>query len=85
VKQSCWGMLTVAGLVASLFFLRYWKVTGDRVFVFFAVAFALLAVNWFALSTVDPTFEPRHWIYLVRLAAFILIIVGIVDKNRALR
>jgi Family of unknown function (DUF5985) len=85
VKQFCWGMLTMAGLVASLFFLRYWKVSGDRLFVFFAVAFALLAINWLALSTVDPAIEPRHWLYLVRLAAFILIIVGIVDKNRALR
>lgn len=85
MKPFCWGMLTMAGLVASLFFLRYWKVTGDRLFVFFAVAFALLAVNWLALSAFDPTFEARHLIYLVRLAAFIILIVGIVDKNRARR
>jgi uncharacterized protein DUF5985 len=85
VKQFCWGMLSMAGLAASLFFLRYWKDTRDRLFVFFAVAFALLAVNWLALAAVDPAFEARHLIYLVRLAAFVLIIVGIVDKNRALR
>jgi len=85
VKQFCWGMLTMAGLVASLFFVRYWRVTGDRLFVFFAVAFAMLAVNWLALSAVDPSFEARHLIYLVRLAAFIILIVGVVDKNRTRR
>lgn len=85
MKQFCWGMLTMAGFMASLFFLRHWKVTGDRLFIFFSVAFAMLAMNWFALSGVDPTFEARHLIYLIRLAAFVLIIVGIVDKNRTLR
>ena len=85
MKQFCWGMLTLASLIASLFFLRYWKVSGDRLFAFFAVAFAMLAVNWLALSAVDPALETRHLIYLVRLAAFIVIILGIVDKNRALR
>ena len=85
MKQFCWGMLTMAGLVASLFFVRYWRVTGDRLFVFFAVAFAMLAVNWLALSAVDPSFEARHLIYLVRLAAFIILIVGVVDKNRTRR
>jgi hypothetical protein len=83
VKQFCWGMLTMASVVASLFFLRYWKVSGDRLFAFFAAAFAMFAVNWLALSLIDPAYEARHLIYLVRLAAFIVIIVGIVDKNRA--
>ncbi len=85
MKQFCWGMLTMASVVASLFFLRYWKASGERLFAFFAVAFAMLAVNWVALTAVDPAFEARHLIYLIRLAAFIVIIVGIVDKNRALR
>ena len=85
MKQFCWGMLTMAGLVASLFFLRYWKVSGERLFAYFAVAFALLAVNWLVLAAIDPTFETRHLIYLIRLAAFIVMIVGIVDKNKVLR
>ena len=85
MQQFWWGMLTMASLVASLFFLRYWKASGDRLFAFFAVAFVLLAANWLALSVVDPTFEARHLIYLVRLAAFLLIMVGIIDKNRTVR
>lgn len=82
MKQFCWGMLAMAGLVASLFFLRYWRATGERLFAFFAVGFALLAVNWIALSEIDPAYEARHLIYLLRLGAFMVIIVGIVDKNR---
>lgn len=85
MKQFYWGMLTMASLVASMFFWRYWKVSGDRLFAFFALAFAMLGVNWVALAVVDPAFEARHLIYLIRLAAFIIIIVGIVDKNRAPR
>jgi hypothetical protein len=83
MKQFCWGMLTMASLVASWFFVRYWRASGERLFVFFAVAFAMLAVNWLTLSIVDPAFEARHLIYLIRLAAFLVIIVGIIDKNRA--
>jgi hypothetical protein len=58
---------------------------GERLFAFFAVAFIMLAINWLALAAIDPAFEARHVLYLVRLAAFILIIVAIIDKNRALR
>jgi uncharacterized membrane protein len=85
MRQFFWGLLAMASLVASLFFLRYWKVSSERLFAFFGVAFAMLAVNWLALAVVDPAFEARHLVYLIRLAAFVLIIVGIVDKNRALR
>jgi hypothetical protein len=85
MEQFCWGMLAMASLVAGLIFLRYWKVTGDRLFVFFSMAFAMLSINYLVLAAVDPAFEARHLIYLIRLAGFILIIVGIVDKNRRVR
>ena len=85
MKQFCWGMLSMASLVASLFFLKYWRIMGDRLFAFFAVAFALLALNWLALCVIDPAFEARHLLYLIRLAAFVVILVGIADKNRTLR
>jgi hypothetical protein len=75
-------MLAMASVVAALFFWRYWKVSRDRLFGFFALAFAAMAVNWLGLAAVDPAFELRHYIYLVRLLAFVLIIMGIIDKNR---
>lgn len=85
MKQFCWGVLAMSSLIAGLIFLRYWKVTGDRLFVFFALAFAMLSINYLVLAAVVPAFEARHLIYLIRLAGFVLIIVGIVDKNRGVR
>ena len=75
------GALAMAYLVASIFFLRFWSATRDRLFGFFAAAFAILALQRLALP-----YAPEEWIstlYGVRLLAFILIIVAIVDKNRA--
>jgi hypothetical protein len=31
---------------------------------------------------IDPTLELQHYVYLIRLFTFLLLIVGIVDKNR---
>jgi hypothetical protein len=75
----------MASWIAGLFFLRFWKLSRDRLFVFFASAFWLLGLNWLGLALTNPTQESRHEIYLVRLLAFVLIIIGIVDKNRRSR
>jgi len=85
MRQFCWGVLAMASLAAGLFFVRYWKVTGERLFAFFAMAFAMLSINYVVLAAVEPAFEARHLIYLIRLAGFLLIIAGIVDKNRGVR
>ncbi|MGA8708733.1 MAG: DUF5985 family protein [Steroidobacteraceae bacterium] len=82
MRQFVWGMLTTETAVAALFFVRFWRLSGDRLFAYFALAFAVMAINWIGLSTVDPAFELRHYVFLFRLLAFIVIIVGIVDKNR---
>lgn len=75
------GATAMASLVASLFFLRFWHDTADRLFAMFAAAFALLAVTRFGLAFTDQEEWHTAW-YWVRLAAFILILVAIVDKNR---
>lgn len=76
------GALTTAGLVAALIFLRFWKMTRDRLFMFFALAFFVLALNWLAMAMTDPASEDRYHVFLLRLIAFAFILVGIVDKNR---
>ncbi|HKZ74858.1 MAG TPA: DUF5985 family protein [Steroidobacteraceae bacterium] len=77
-----WGALATAGLVVSLFFFRFWRVTSERLFLFFALGFLTLAANWVGLALIHPPVESRHYLYTLRLLAFVLIIVGIVDKNR---
>jgi hypothetical protein len=76
------GLITMGFLVSGLFFLRFWFTTRDQLFAAFAVAFWLLALNQAILGVADVPLEERSWIYLLRLAAFVLIIFAIVAKNR---
>lgn len=77
------GALAAAFAVIALFFLRFWRRTGDRLFAFFALAFALLAVQRVLLGVLREWGERSVPLYGLRLVAFLLIIVAIIDKNRA--
>ena len=77
-----WGALAMSSWVAGLFFWKFWKESRDRLFLFFSLAFWVLSLNWFGLALIPDVAETRHYVYAVRLVAFLLIIVGIVDKNR---
>ena len=75
------GLLTMGYAVVALYFLRFWKRSGERLFIFFALAFALLAAQRLGLaflSIVDDS-----WLYGLRLLAFLLLLVGILEKNRS--
>ena len=72
--MACW--------VIGLFFLRYWRVSGDRLFLFFLASFWTFALSWIGLIAFNPADDTRHWFYVARLVAFLLMIAGIIDKNR---
>lgn len=74
------GMLMTGYLTVALFFLRFWKRTRDQLFGAFAVAFALLAVQRVLLATHTANDVPV-WIYVVRLLAFVIILLAIAGKN----
>lgn len=76
------GLIVMGHLVAALFFLRFWRQSGDTLFAIFAASFLLLAAGQALLALTNVPVEERSWIYLLRLAAFTLIIFGIVHKNR---
>ncbi len=78
------GLLVMGYAVAGLFFLRFWRETRDRLFGIFAGAFWMLAVQRFLLVALEQTSSSDDvWLYGVRLLAFVLILVAIVDKNRS--
>lgn len=79
------GMTAMAWLACSLFFLRFWRQSRDRLFAFFSLTFLLLAGNAVAAGMLDVDDERRYYIYVVRLFAFLLILYAIWDKNRAVR
>jgi hypothetical protein len=75
------GFFTAASLVAALFFLRFWKQSGESLFLSFALAFVLLAANNALSAFIGGDEYPA--IYLLRLAGFALIIFAILRKNLA--
>jgi len=83
VRQVLLGMTAMGSFIAGLFFLRFYRQTRDPLFAWFGAAFALLGVQAFALGLTEADAEHVVWVYLLRLLAFVLIIVGIVQKNRA--
>jgi hypothetical protein len=79
------GAIIMGNLVAGLFFFRFWKRTRDRLFAMFGAAFWMLAVNRIVLASLHQESEFRTPVYAVRLAAFVLILIAIIDKNREQR
>lgn len=76
------GAVALGAAAIALFFARFWRESGDRFFAIFALAFLVFAVNRVVLL-----FERQHGgegveAYLIRLAAFVLILLAILDKNR---
>jgi hypothetical protein len=83
LNQMLAGGIAVASLVAGLFFFRFWRHTGDRFFLCFALSFWLEAGNRVALGLlVHPDTERTPLFYLLRLVAYGLILFAIWHKNR---
>ena len=72
------GLLVMGFAVAGLFFLRFWRDTGDRLFLLLSAAFVLMGVDR-VIATMTPAGEA---VYLIRAFAFVLILAAVVDKNR---
>lgn len=77
------GMLAAGFAVCALFFVRFWTRTRDGLFLAFAAAFALLSLQQALGVFLGLPDEDRTWIYLLRLLAFVTIIVAILRKNMA--
>ena len=75
------GMVTAGYALAGLFFIRFWRSTHEVLFAAFAGAFGLMALNQALVAILQPVEEHRGWFYLLRLAAFLLIIAAILRKN----
>ena len=75
------GATMLGCLAIGLFFVRFWKATNDRFFIYFAVCFGLLALERIAILMLPLPNEARPLTYLIRLFAFIVIIVAFIDKN----
>ena len=75
------GAIAMGFAIAGLFFLRYWRESGDRFFAWFGTAFFVLAANRALLAFMNEDREATLVPYLVRLLAFLIILAAILDKN----
>ena len=79
------GAVTLAYILASTYFVHFWRRTADRLFLAFALAFALLALNQLAVFVMGVDDERYNYAYVLRVLGFVLILLAIVDKNWSAR
>jgi hypothetical protein len=84
------GIYMTSFLASGFFFLKFYRNSGDRFFLGFAVPCWLLASERVALLFFEePPTNPlecaRSLVHLIRMMAFLIILFAIIDKNRKSR
>jgi hypothetical protein len=75
------GMITAGFIVAAVFFLRFWRRTGDLLFAAFGVSFVLFAISQSASVSFDFLHDDKTTVYVLRLFGFGLLLAAIARKN----
>ena len=75
------GAVIMGDAIAALFFVRFWKMTGDRFFLFFAASFIAIAVSRVVVDETLPPIGYEPFGYLIRILSYVFIIGGIFYKN----
>jgi uncharacterized membrane protein HdeD (DUF308 family) len=83
MERMLLGAISMASLIAAMFFLRFWKNTRDKFFLWFAVSFAIEGINRAALGLSDDPNEGQPFFYVIRFLSYLLIVIAIVSKNLA--
>lgn len=79
------GIIFATFAASGLFFFKFFKKTRETFFLVFAIACWFLAVERVAFLYCGRDAEAHSWVFLLRLTAFLLLIVAIVRANRARR
>ncbi len=76
------GAIAMASLVIALFFLRFWRTTHDRFFMYFSLSFLVQGGHRiYAAFASNDMHEDNPFHYLIRLLAYALILWAVFDKN----
>ena len=75
------GVIITASLIASLFFMKFWRQTKDLLFLAFGLAFLLEGLNRIGFLFIATPNEAGAANYGLRLLAFLIILAGIVYKR----
>jgi hypothetical protein len=82
MRELLSGMIASGYLVGALYFAKFWSRSRDRLFAILATSFVILAAQRVLLVAWADDSRFQTTPYILRLAAFVLILLGIVDKNR---
>lgn len=75
------GAIAALSLVAALFFLRFWRSSRDKFFLWFAISFGIEGLNRMAMAITRQANEDTPVHYVVRLVSYLVILYAIVEKN----
>jgi uncharacterized membrane protein HdeD (DUF308 family) len=75
------GAIAMASFIIALCFLRFWRSSRDRFFLWFALSFGIEGAHRVVTALVLDEHEDSPWHYLIRLLAYGLIIWAILEKN----
>lgn len=76
------GALVAGSLLAGLYFFKFWQASRDALFIWFAVAFWLLALQRLLLALSGAAVESQTHLFLLRLLAYVMFPAAIIQKNR---
>lgn len=82
MNEMLTGAIAALSIIAGFVFLRFWRSTHDRFFLFFAASFLIEGLNRIILGVTGELNETLPVYYLVRLLAYGLILYAVIDKNR---
>ena len=75
------GTIATASFAIGVLFLKYWRRSGDPLFLAFGAAFLIETFNRLTLLFMSRPNEGNPWYFMVRLFSFLIILGGILRKN----
>ena len=82
MNEMLMGATAGLSFVISLFFLRFWKNTQDRFFLFLSASFVLQAADRLLQESSLSLNQDTPVQYTLRILAYILILAAVLDKNK---
>lgn len=74
------GAFAMGCLIASAAFVRFWLRTRDRLFLWFALSFALEAINRAAFAASGLPDDAAFY-FGIRLVSYLMLLWAVVEKN----
>jgi hypothetical protein len=79
------GIIVTGSLAAAGFFFRFWRKTGELLFLAFSLAFLIEGINRASFLSLDDPTGGSVVAYSIRLVSYLLILMAIAHKNRGQR